>query len=216
MIQNVYTGCRNNMLRVGKWLGIVGVVLASFLMVVVSVVKARAEGEEGIEVKDEVTTEERDALDNRIILVEEVNYYLPYPGVLPDHPFYFVKMMRDKIREWTLFDGARKAEYWSLLADKRIAAGKVLIEGNKQALGIQTYRKAVGYLQKAVVEIEKLEGKGREMGGLTNKLEQAILKYNEILERSASENEDLRGQTEEIKREIDMARERVFKLLDRV
>lgn len=200
------------MIRLGKLAGQGSLLLMGLLMVGVSVVKVRAEGDGRVgEANGNVPMTE-----SVVVVKEEVNYYLPYPGMLPDHPLYWVKMVRDKLREYVLFRLERKVEYWAFLADKRIGAGKVLMEGGKGEKGVVTYRKASGYLKKAVTGVEELVSEGVETGALTNKIEQATLKYIEVLERSAARNESLRGQIEEVKKEVEESRQRILIVLGRV
>src|SRR3989337_1880549 len=63
-----------------------------------------------------------------------IDYYLPYPGLLPDHPLYWLKMVRDRVRLWLAFNQVKKAELLLLYADKRLGASKAVAEGNKVAL----------------------------------------------------------------------------------
>ncbi len=72
----------------------------------------------------------------------KVDYFLAYPGMLPDHPLYFLKMARDRVWLWLTPDPLKKAELLLLFADKRLGAGKALIEGNKIKLGVTTVTKA--------------------------------------------------------------------------
>lgn len=195
------------------------VILGALGMVGISVVRVRAEGME-IGIKDEVATASAEigdelALENNDVGIEGVNYYLPYPGILPDHPLYWLKMMRDRVVEWSLFRSERKAEYWVFLADKRIGGGVVLIDGGKADMGVDTYRKGSRYLQKAIIKVEELKKGGKEMGELSNRIELATAKYLEVLERSARKNEDLRGQIDEIKKEVMDSRSRILKILGR-
>lgn len=108
-------------------------------------------------------------------------YYLVYPGILPDHPFYKFKMIRDRI--WLLLttDPLKKAELYLLLADKRIGAGKVLVEGNKVPLGISTLIKGEKYFEKAITGAAQAKKKGKDIKNLSDKLESASLGYEGIL-----------------------------------
>lgn len=206
------------MKRISRLVAKILFVFLALIMVGVSVVKAREEGGIEMEIKDKAVVYKEDVIarESEVIVKEEVNYYLPYPGLLPDHPLYFLKMMRDRLKEWKTFDQARKAEYFVNLADKRMGAGRALIEGDEDELGVTTYRKASRYLKKAIEKISELEGEGREMGDLANRIEQATLKYDEVMERSGANNPDLRGQIEEIRKEIQETRNVVLKILDRV
>lgn len=109
------------------------------------------------------------------------NYYLVYPGILPDNPFYKFKMVRDRIWLLLTIDPLKKAELYLLFADKRIGAGKVLVEGNKVSLGISTLIKGEKYFEKAVIAADEAKKKGKDIKSLSDKLKSAPLKYEEIL-----------------------------------
>ncbi|MDZ7586566.1 MAG: DUF5667 domain-containing protein [Patescibacteria group bacterium] len=110
----------------------------------------------------------------------KIDYYLPYPGLLPDHPLYWLKMVRDRVQLWLTTDSLPKAEKLLLYADKRLGAGWALIEGNKQDLGITTISKAENYLEQAVNLAQKLGG-GEEEVKFKAKLEKAVKKHEEVL-----------------------------------
>ncbi|MBF8250036.1 MAG: LPXTG-motif cell wall anchor protein, partial [Candidatus Levybacteria bacterium] len=58
---------------------------------------------------------------------QEVNYELPYPGLLPDSPLYFLRVTRDKLVSFLISDPLKKAEFDLLQADKRLNAGIYLL-----------------------------------------------------------------------------------------
>ncbi|MCX6816673.1 MAG: DUF5667 domain-containing protein [Candidatus Beckwithbacteria bacterium] len=101
------------------------------------------------------------------------DYYLPYPGALPDHPLYWLKMVRDRIQLLLTTNTLAKAEKLLLYADKRLGAGWALVEGNKQALGMTTLTKAEKYLYQAVALGEN--------SGLKETLKKAVQKHEEVL-----------------------------------
>src|SRR3990172_12527926 len=90
------------------------------------------------------------------VLVQKVEYYLPYPGVLPDSPLYKVKALRDRMVLWVTRGEKAKAEKELLYADKRINAAMFLVEGGKEALGVTTATKAEKYLESATNRTVKL------------------------------------------------------------
>lgn len=108
--------------------------------------------------------------------VGSVDYYLPYPGILPDHPLYMIKMIRDRLKIWTLNLPEEKLEYTLLCADKRIGAALVLVEGGKKQLGVETALKAEQYLFKAVDDIDIVNDQG-----LGKNLVRAAYKHQEVL-----------------------------------
>lgn len=110
-----------------------------------------------------------------------VDYYLPYPGILPDNILYPLKMVRDKILLFLTFDPVKKAERLLLFADKRVNAAKSLIEGGKVELGISTMTKGEKYLEQAIAQTEKAKQAGKDTTALYEKLAQATLKHQEVL-----------------------------------
>lgn len=66
------------------------------------------------------------------------DYNLPYPGILPDHPLYKLKVLRDKVTTFLIRDPIKKAEYHLLLADKRIYMSRLLVDKGKIALAKET------------------------------------------------------------------------------
>mgnify|MGYP001582946457 FL=1 len=111
----------------------------------------------------------------------KVEYYLPYPGVLPDSPLYRLKALRDKLQLAVTFDEVRKAEKELLYADKRIGAALVLVEGGKISLGVSTATKAEKYLESAINRAIRLSSQ-RDVKSLLLTLTKATTKHQEILE----------------------------------
>jgi len=91
---------------------------------------------------------------------EEVVYILPYPGILPDHPLYFVKTIRDRMIDWVTRDNQKKAEYYLLFSDKRVAMAAGLVKKGKDNLAISTFSKAEKYFQKIPVLLQEAKKQG--------------------------------------------------------
>lgn len=109
------------------------------------------------------------------IIAQGVDYYLPYPGILPDHPLYWLKMVRDRAGLLVVTSKMAKAEKLLLYADKRLGAAWALIDGNKVPLGVSTLTKGEKYLEQAV-----------SVGGGASfraKLVKAVLKHEEVISR---------------------------------
>jgi hypothetical protein len=109
-----------------------------------------------------------------------VDYYLPYPGILPDHPLYWLKMVRDRVRLWLTREPLARAERLLLYADKRLGAGWALIDGEKTDLGVTTLTKAEKYLERAMLTARSL-GEGAEETRFKEKLDKATAKHKEVL-----------------------------------
>jgi hypothetical protein len=111
-----------------------------------------------------------------------VNYYLPYPGILPDHPLYWLKMVRDRIMLWTTRDPLQQYQRLLHYSDKRIGAAKALIEGGQPELGVTTATKAEKYLEQAVSQYKKLDAAGKINPETKERLERATEKHQELVE----------------------------------
>ena len=111
----------------------------------------------------------------------KVDYYLVYPGILPDHALYPLKMIRDKIWLWLTNEPVKRAELLLLMADKRLGAAKALIDGGKTELGMATLSKGEKYLEQAIGQAAKAKEAGKETADLYEKLARATLKHQEVL-----------------------------------
>lgn len=143
----------------------------------------------------------------------KVEYYLVYPGILPDHPLYKIKAVRDRIWLWLTTDLVKKSELLLLYADKRIGASKVLIEGNKIDLGISTVWKAEKYLEQAAEKAKEPKDNSLAKEQLKNRLEKASLKHEEILiELKEKVNPEAKSKIEEVLRFLREIQKRVDSL----
>jgi hypothetical protein len=112
---------------------------------------------------------------------EEVSYFLAYPGILPDHLLYPLKMIRDRILLFLTTDPLKKAELYLLYADKRLEAGRMLIEKGKLDLGLETLTKAEKYLEQAVDQEKVAQQAGKKTEGFLNRLSLATRKHEQVM-----------------------------------
>jgi hypothetical protein len=122
--------------------------------------------------------EEMDATSASLAKIE---YYLPYPGLLPDSQLYKVKALRDRIALWLTFGGEKKAKRELLYADKRINAAIFLVKGGKYSLGISTATKAEKYLESAMGRAVTEAKAGRDVKSFLMELSKAGAKHLEVL-----------------------------------
>jgi len=112
-----------------------------------------------------------------------VEYTLPYPGMLPDNPLYFLKKLRDTVMEKVIADPMKKAEFYVLQADKRLVMGQMLAEQKKNELTETTVSKGSKYMIQAMDVL-----KAQKMGGnkipsyMTNRMGNSVAKHLEVLE----------------------------------
>lgn len=121
---------------------------------------------------------------------KEVDYYLAYPGILPDHPLYWLKMIRDKIILGLTKKPINRFERLMLYADKRVGAAEALINGAKVELGVTTATKAEKYLEQAVLEFESMAADEKATPEMHQRIERAVLKHQEVLTKTLSKLSD--------------------------
>lgn len=108
-----------------------------------------------------------------------VKYALAYPGMLPDSPFYKLKVLRDRIMLGLIQDPIKKVEHHLLLADKRIQMANILVDKGKIELAKETALKGENEYT-LLVNLFKDEKK-KPNKALFRKLELAALKHQEVL-----------------------------------
>ena len=112
-----------------------------------------------------------------------VNYTLPYPGILPNNPLYFLKVLRDNIYSWIISDPLKKTEFDLLMANKRLQMGKYLIQENKDnaALALSTISKGENYMSDAISKAQAAKAQGEDISSVVNELNLAIRKHAQVL-----------------------------------
>ena len=90
----------------------------------------------------------------------KVLYDLPYPGILPDHPLYFFKAVRDRVLDITTRDDMKKAELYLLFSDKRFAMADQLVKKGKVKLAVSTLSKGEKYAEKIPELIRNMKKQG--------------------------------------------------------
>src|SRR3989344_4236916 len=66
------------------------------------------------------------------------SYQLAYPGILPDHPLYKLKVLRDKLIPLFISNPQKKVEFYLLQTDKGISATDILVKKGKIDLAKET------------------------------------------------------------------------------
>lgn len=78
----------------------------------------------------------------------KVVYEMPYPGLLPDHPLYPIKIFRDRVTEFLTRDNIKKANLYLNYSDKRVMMAMELAEKGKSQQALSTLSKAEKYFEK--------------------------------------------------------------------
>jgi len=115
------------------------------------------------------------------------NYELPYPGLLPDHPLYFLKMTRDKIIGFFISDPIKKAEFDVLQSDKRLSAGIYLLNKKSlksQEIAVSTFSKGQNYYDDAITKVALAEKQGMNTTDIKTKIKTSLKNFKAILEKA--------------------------------
>ncbi len=121
----------------------------------------------------------------------KVSYELPYPGLLPDSPLYFVKQVRDWVMDKLVTDPVKKAEFYIRQGDKRLNMGVFLAQKGKAALAESTISKGEKYMNNAVQVLLWVKSQGREIPGpLLDILTRSLAKHAEVLEEQIQSTTD--------------------------
>jgi len=113
---------------------------------------------------------------------EAVVYQLPYPGLLADHPLYFIKNIRDKILIFTTRDNGKKATIYLQISDKRIAGAFALIEKGKEQLAHDELARAEDEFLRIPPLLTSIKKQGSSYpADLIMKLYQSNKKHREVI-----------------------------------
>ena len=114
---------------------------------------------------------------------KQIEYAMPYPGLLPDSPFYGLKMFRDRVVGFLISDPLKQAEFDLLQSDKRIGAGIYLInkDAKKASLSLTTVSKGQQYFKKAIADSRSAKTQGYPIKTFTSKLHLSAQKQQELL-----------------------------------
>ena len=133
-----------------------------------------------------------------------VNYALPYPGILPGHPLYFLKLLRDRILLFLIKNPVRQVEFRTLLADKRLNSAIYLMDQGKSEVALNTLGEATGYLRDAENLLFEISAGTPEINNLKDRVEKSLAKHQEVISGFlASESPDTRTQLTKILQDLE-------------
>lgn len=108
----------------------------------------------------------------QVLAAESVDYFLPYPGILPGHFLYPIKVLRDKILLFLTTGKVKRAERLLHFADKRMEAARLLAQEGKGKLAVEAAIDSQKFLKQVVGEDSPLD---------QQLLGKAIAKHIEVL-----------------------------------
>lgn len=119
-----------------------------------------------------------------------VQYDLPYPGILPDNPLYFLKAIRDNVLGFLITDPLKKSEYDLLMADKRLVSSEYLLNKGKTDLSITTLSKAGNYFDQAISQAYRAKTQGEDANPILSRLLSASKKHQFVIRQMEEKSKD--------------------------
>ena len=144
------------------------------------------------------------------------DYDLPYPGMLPDNPLYFVKMLRDRVKLMLVGEDLEKINLLLFYADKRIAAADALLREGQVSLAEITAHKAEQYMGQAMSMLRDFneEEKSKNID-LFWKFYRSATIHNELINQMSLMVEgDARVSMEKVVKNCDVYRAEIMGILE--
>ncbi|MDP4010864.1 MAG: DUF5667 domain-containing protein [Candidatus Roizmanbacteria bacterium] len=111
-----------------------------------------------------------------------VLYQLPYPGLLPGHPLYILKVIRDNILIFTTRDNQKKAKLYLHLSDKNMSTSIALINEGKEQAAIEQLKTAERRFLLIPPILQELKSQGGEYASaFIVDLSQSNQKHREVI-----------------------------------
>lgn len=110
-----------------------------------------------------------------------LGYALPYAGILPDHPLYFLKQIRDRILILLTRDPLKNSQLHLVLADKSLVMGELLWEKGNYNLSLSTFNRGEKYLLMSVLMLFDLKKSMTIPPGVADKFDLAAKKHEEVI-----------------------------------
>ncbi|MCS7093507.1 MAG: DUF5667 domain-containing protein [Patescibacteria group bacterium] len=113
---------------------------------------------------------------------KKVVYELPYPGILADHPLYFLKRIRDKVAEIMIVDESQKAKFHLHQADKKVTMAIFLAKKGNPKASVDAFHEAEKEVERFILIFKKTKEKKRSIpSGLLDQAKLANAKHREII-----------------------------------
>lgn len=115
------------------------------------------------------------------VLRPAVDYALPYPGLLPDHPLYPLKKLRDRILLFFTRNREHKSQLLLLFADKKLAMVQVLWDKQKKDIALTMLGEGEENLVAAAALVQRLKQENILSVGVAETMERAAKKHEETI-----------------------------------
>lgn len=132
-----------------------------------------------------------------------VSYEMAHPGLLPDHPLYFLKVARDNMMGFFKGKPEEKAAFALQQADKHmVASHMLLVQKHNPEMAYTSLQQSQNYLEEAITQTNAAKKEGWDTQEMCQRLKNASKKHMAILTELGKHTapEDKQQFTEEKKR----------------
>lgn len=113
---------------------------------------------------------------------QQINYELPYPGILPNNPLYSVKSARDSIMQWMMRDNIKKAQLRLQISDKNVRGAQMLLKEKDYERAEKILRNGEQIFEKAIEDALNAKEQGASpTSEFKEKLKISNLKHREVI-----------------------------------
>lgn len=133
------------------------------------------------------------------------SYQLPYPGMLPDNPLYFLKVIRDDIISFFISKPLEKADFALTQSDKNVEASYLMVttEQGKDDLAFKTFSQAQDYFETAITQAADARRQGYSITEMYKKLDASHKNHQLMLKAVGTQTRQEKSQVfnQELSRE---------------
>lgn len=120
--------------------------------------------------------------ENKISEEKSTNYSFPFPGILTNHPLFFLKTIRDRILELIVTDPIKKIELSLLQSDKYFAMGLTYVDRKDYKNALEVFNQAVSYKDKTIINLTNAQKANVSVfPSIINSIISSTNKQNEML-----------------------------------
>lgn len=156
-------------------------VFSAFILLIFTAIKISGNGNFSTSFNFSLATGGQKKIYEKNFVSQEKALFV-YPGILPNHPLYWTKMIRDRVKYYLIRKPEKRLNLLLEYADKRLVSGIILIEEDEIDLGISTITKGEKYLQKAAI-YAKDNFNELENSQIYDKLIESYFKHRHELEK---------------------------------
>lgn len=128
-----------------------------------------------------------------------IQYELPYPGILPDHPLYFLKVFRDRFVGFLINDPVKKSEFNLLQSDKKLYSALMLMDKKEQDLAVDTLSKSNNYMHMAILDAQRAQKAHKSVSDVVSQLQTSIDKHKELITDMTKQSKSFAQELKRIK-----------------